>query len=61
MNPEPLIFGSVIVGVVVGLVGLLAGEATGGDPAMVAIGGAVVLLSVGVLTLKIARLAPEGG
>lgn len=56
MRQEPLVFGLMVLGVVVGLLVLLVGEATHGNELFVPIGGGVVLLSVGAMTGFIALL-----
>jgi len=52
-------FGLVIVGVIVGMAILLGGEATHSPEIVAYSGGAIVLASVGLMTLVIARM--EGG
>lgn len=52
------VYASLIVGLVVGLVLIVVGEATGGNMMFVGAGGAIGLVSMAILSLIIARL-PE--
>jgi len=58
MAESSSVYAALIVGLAVGLVLIVYGEATGGDMLFVSAGGTLGLLCVTVLTLIIARL-PE--
>jgi hypothetical protein len=56
---EGTFYGVVLLGVILGVAGLLAGEFFHGVAVLVPAGGAVALLSVGALTAGIARATPQ--
>lgn len=58
MTQGSAVYASLIVGLVVGLVLIVVGEATGGNMLFVSAGGAIGLVSMAILSLIIARL-PE--
>ena len=61
MASDSAVFGTGVLGVLVGLAVLLWG-AEHGDNAIVTGGGVVVLAAVGLMTLRLARMvAPAGG
>jgi hypothetical protein len=61
MSDRPLPFGVAVVAVVLGLVSLVFGEATGGSDLFLLVGGVVALGGVGLLTALVARTPrPEG-
>lgn len=55
MSSDSTVFGASVLITVVGLIALLIGEATPLDE-LIWVGGAVALVGVGLLTLRIARL-----
>lgn len=56
------VYATLLVGLVIGLLLIVYGEATGGDMLFVGVGGTLGLVSVAVLSLIIARLPePESG
>ncbi|MFB6138006.1 MAG: hypothetical protein ABEJ42_06665 [Halobacteriaceae archaeon] len=59
MNQRSVAYASTVVGTVVGLALLVAGEAMGGRIDLVGAGGAVILLSLGILVWLIESEASE--
>lgn len=56
MAREGTVYGVVILGIIIGLSSLLYGEAIEGGELLVYGGGAIVLASIGLLTIRIATL-----